>query len=199
LKETLITFHFSLHPASLTFHFSLFTYCQGGDFIVNSNSLFNEKCRLGMVADDLTGACDTGGQFARWGFSTRIWLNFDLLDFDKLNPVEGMPTDLTVVTTNSRSDSPDQARRKVQQACQRLAQNQIVIFYKKIDSTLRGNVGVEVEAVLETCGFPLANSPAPAEQPLRRPPSSLYFTRWMGCLTRRTPPNRRYGGRIGRH
>ena len=94
---------------------------------------------FGIIADDLTGACDTGVQFVIRGFSATVWLDPEDID--------DAPVDVIVVTTNSRGDSPDTARQKVRHACQRLTQRQTTVLYKKIDSTMRGNVGAEVEAV----------------------------------------------------
>jgi uncharacterized protein YgbK (DUF1537 family) len=95
-----------------------------------------------MLADDLTGACDAGVQFAQRGFVTKVWLD----------PEPREPADLTVITTNSRNDPPDVARRKVAVACAALPP----LVFKKIDSTLYGNVAAEIEAALEACGIPEA-------------------------------------------
>ena len=91
---------------------------------------------LGIVADDLTGAMDSSGYFASRGFSTVVVL------------APGFPAtaDVVVITTNSRADDPSTASEKVRQAVRSLAGR---VVYKKIDSTLRGNIGVELEAAME--------------------------------------------------
>ena len=94
---------------------------------------------LGMLADDLTGACDAGVQFAQRGFSTIVWLD----------PEPRQPADLTVITTNSRNDPPDEARRKVEAARRALPQ----LVFKKIDSTLYGNLVPEIDAALDAYSF----------------------------------------------
>ncbi len=94
---------------------------------------------LGMLADDLTGACDAGVQFAQRGFTTKVWLD--------RAPRE--PADLTVITTSSRHDQEEVARRKVATACAALPQ----LVFKKIDSTLYGNIVAEIEAALDACGI----------------------------------------------
>ena len=94
---------------------------------------------LALIADDLTGACDAGVQFAERGFATIVWLDPE--------PREG--AQLTVVTTNSRNDPPEVARRKVADACRVLG----TVVFKKIDSTLYGNIVPEIEAALDACGF----------------------------------------------
>jgi len=91
--------------------------------------------KLGIVADDLTGAMDSSGYFARLGYSTIV-----LLD-----PSFPATADVVVITTNSRAEDPKIARERVAQAVRRLGGR---VVYKKIDSTLRGNVGVELEAAM---------------------------------------------------
>ena len=91
--------------------------------------------RLGIVADDLTGAMDSSGYFARRGLSTVVILD------------PGFPSaaDVVVVNTNSRAEDPDVARERVRKAVRSLGGR---VVYKKIDSTLRGNIGVELEAAM---------------------------------------------------
>ena len=60
---------------------------------------------------------------------------------------------MTAVSTASRDDSGEVAREKTEAVCRWLAQHGINILFKKIDSTLRGNVGVETQVVMENCGF----------------------------------------------
>ena len=90
---------------------------------------------LGIVADDLTGAMDSSGYFAGMGFSTVVILD------------PGFPSDadVVVITTNSRAEDPNIARERVRQAVRSLAGR---VVYKKIDSTLRGNIGAELEAAM---------------------------------------------------
>jgi uncharacterized protein YgbK (DUF1537 family) len=91
---------------------------------------------LGIVADDLTGAMDSSGYFASMGFSTMV----------VLEPSFTSAADVVVITTNSRAEKPDVASHRVRQAVKNLAGRAV---YKKIDSTLRGNIGVELEAAIE--------------------------------------------------
>ncbi|MFQ5997105.1 MAG: four-carbon acid sugar kinase family protein [Dehalococcoidales bacterium] len=91
---------------------------------------------LGIVADDLTGAMDSSGYFASMGFSTVVILD----------PAFPSTADVVVITTNSRAEGPDIAGKRVRQAVRSLAGR---VVYKKIDSTLRGNIGVELEAAME--------------------------------------------------
>ena len=91
--------------------------------------------RLGIVADDLTGAMDSSGYFASLGLGTVVILD------------PGFPAtaDVVVVNTSSRAEDPDVARGRVRKAVRSLAGR---VVYKKIDSTLRGNIGVELEAAM---------------------------------------------------
>ncbi len=91
-----------------------------------------------ILADDLTGACDAGVQFTGRGFPVTVWL-------DVARAGQG----LSVITTASRNDPPALAREKVRQVCRRLG----APLFKKIDSTLQGNVGQEVAAVMEEAGL----------------------------------------------
>jgi uncharacterized protein YgbK (DUF1537 family) len=86
--------------------------------------------RIVIVADDLTGACDTGAAFAP---ATVV--------------VRGETPDARVLvfSSESRNDPPDLAARKVRDLQQRLPATDI--FYKKIDSMLRGNVASEFAAL----------------------------------------------------
>ncbi|HEY81744.1 MAG TPA: four-carbon acid sugar kinase family protein [Dehalococcoidia bacterium] len=91
---------------------------------------------LGIVADDLTGAMDSSGYFATLGWGTVV----------VLAPGFSADADVVVITTNSRAENPDIARKRVKQAVRSLAGR---VVYKKIDSTLRGNIGAELEAAIE--------------------------------------------------
>lgn len=83
---------------------------------------------------------DTGVQFAKWGFRTFILLG-------ERCPAEAQ---VTVVTTDSRAEPAPVAVAKVRQA---VAPMQGWLLYKKIDSTLRGNVGWEVVAAMDQLGL----------------------------------------------
>ncbi len=95
-----------------------------------------EAQKLGIVADDLTGAMDSSGYFASRGFSTVVILE---QDFSSI-------ADVVVIDTNSRTDDTKTAAEKVRQAVKSLKGK---LVYKKIDSTLRGNIGAELEAAME--------------------------------------------------
>jgi D-threonate/D-erythronate kinase len=93
-----------------------------------------------MIADDLTGACDAAVPFARQGFRTAV-LPMGVA------AAQGN-FQMSVLPTFSRGDSAEAARRKVEAACDSLARAGIHLIYKKIDSTLKGNLAAEIGAVL---------------------------------------------------
>jgi uncharacterized protein YgbK (DUF1537 family) len=94
---------------------------------------------LAILADDVTGGCDAGVQFSLRGVATRVYLE---LPQQLITSAE-----VSVLVTHSRGDAPEEACRKVRQVCDWIAASGATLCYKKIDSTLRGNLGAELEAV----------------------------------------------------
>ena len=98
--------------------------------------------RLAIIADDLTGANDTGVQFRKYGLKTVVSL--------QTHPGEWIrDTDIVVVDTDSRALAAEQAAERVRRACRMFSSNAVGSFYKKVDSTLRGNLGAEIDAACE--------------------------------------------------
>lgn len=103
-----------------------------------------------VIADDLTGACDTGATFAQRGFRTlvRITLQAGVRRSDD-QPPGGIP-DVLVLNTESRYLPPADAVAAVRAAgALLLPLTSGAIVYKKIDSTLRGHPGDELHALLD--------------------------------------------------
>ena len=96
-----------------------------------------------IIADDLTGACDTGACFAQHGLSTVVQIGLSVEDAP-LMPA----SDVLVFNTVSRAMPEPLAIHAVQNATRRIAQDEALI-YKKIDSTLRGHPGAELHALME--------------------------------------------------
>lgn len=94
-----------------------------------------------IIADDLTGANDTGVQFAKCGLET-------LVVIDPTKPLASFACQVLVVNTESRHCSPEEAFQRVNNVAQQGVQLGIPQFYKKTDSTLRGNLGAELAALL---------------------------------------------------
>jgi len=97
-----------------------------------------------VVADDLTGAMDTGHGFAARGRGVRVRRSADS-DTDD--------ADVLVVDTDSRDADPGMAATAVTRAVETYPAG---LVYKKVDSTLRGNVVAEVDAALAATGAALA-------------------------------------------
>lgn len=89
-----------------------------------------------VVADDLTGATDTGHGFAARGFETVVRLDPDF---------ESPDAAVLVVDTDSRYVAPNEAASRVATV---ISDIDAATVYKKVDSTLRGNLAAEIEAAM---------------------------------------------------
>ncbi|MBQ8847539.1 MAG: four-carbon acid sugar kinase family protein [Candidatus Gastranaerophilales bacterium] len=97
-----------------------------------------------IIADDLTGANDTALQFFKKGSSAKIIIDCNQ-DFSELENA-----DVWSISTESRNIDKETAVDRVLKVCEILKENLgTETFYKKIDSTLRGNTGLEIIAMLE--------------------------------------------------
>ncbi len=90
----------------------------------------------------LPGAADSGGQFARNGYRATVFFRGEEAVLKGLDAV--------VLDTDSRAAPPDEARRRVFEAGTKLKNAGIV--FKKVDSTLRGNLAVEIDAIMRATG-----------------------------------------------
>ncbi|KWZ85137.1 hypothetical protein HMPREF3213_00570 [Heyndrickxia coagulans] len=98
--------------------------------------------RLYIIADDLTGANDAGVQLTKMGIASTVLLNLD-------GPVCGeKKKEVVIVDTDSRAMGEEEAYRTVYQASSFLFKQGFRQVYKKIDSTLRGNIATELKAVV---------------------------------------------------
>lgn len=92
-----------------------------------------------IIADDFTGANDTGVQLRRRGFPTEVIFAGKVPDAEKS----------TVIDTESRAVHPDQAYETVYGSLKNLDFRDYQYVIKKIDSTMRGNIAAEIKAVDE--------------------------------------------------
>ena len=99
--------------------------------------------RFAIIADDLSSATDCGAQAVRSGLSVVVPLGAYSL------PAQASDAQVISIDTDSRSLSADQAYVRVKAASEGLVAQGWTHFYKSIDSTLRGNLGAEIEAVLD--------------------------------------------------
>ncbi|MGE5612775.1 MAG: four-carbon acid sugar kinase family protein [Bacillota bacterium] len=99
--------------------------------------------KLMIIADDITGAIDTGVQFSKKGVhafvTTELNVNFKELDSS---------IEVLIVDTESRHINAVHSYRRVYDIVKDAVQNGIRNFYKKTDSMLRGNIGAELTALL---------------------------------------------------
>ncbi len=104
-----------------------------------------------IIADDLTGANDSALQFHLHGANTQILLREDVEYFN----MKGTQT--WAVSTESRNISPQESYEKIKYATRvMLDKFNPDYFFKKIDSTVRGNIAVEVLGMLEILGWDAA-------------------------------------------
>ncbi len=100
-----------------------------------------------VIADDFTGAADSSVQFATTEKPARL-----VLDWHNKQALENSIAAL-VVDTDSRFLSAHAAYQRVYDATKALSDVRSTRYYKKIDSTLRGNPADEIAAVLEAGQF----------------------------------------------
>jgi uncharacterized protein YgbK (DUF1537 family) len=106
-----------------------------------------------ILADDLTGALDTGVQFAKRGTDVRVYLSLDDTVQDLRETDVDTQAVVRVINTDTRHARPEEARRIVTVAVNTF--RDCTHFYKKTDSCLRGNIGAELEALMEATGCSL--------------------------------------------
>jgi len=102
--------------------------------------------QLLILADDFTGALDTGVQFAACGADVRVVTGADA------DPAAVPPCEVLVVDTETRHLPAEQAGEIVGRVAERAAALGVPYLYKKTDSALRGNVGAELAALLRASG-----------------------------------------------
>ncbi|MBI5085319.1 MAG: four-carbon acid sugar kinase family protein, partial [Acidobacteria bacterium] len=91
-----------------------------------------------VLADDLTGALEAGAQFAGAG-AVAVVLTKDPPKFD---------VPVVIIDTETRHLAPPEAARRVFRHAQWAKDAGVALIYKKTDSTLRGNIGAELGALL---------------------------------------------------
>ena len=95
--------------------------------------------KVAIIADDLTGANATAALLSTQGFTTLTCLD---------NPEYAEDYDVVSFSTDSRSVSYQEAYARVSRYLE-IINPEITTISKRIDSTLRGNLGAEVDAVID--------------------------------------------------
>ena len=103
--------------------------------------------RLGIVADDLTGATTTGALLAHSGDRPTV-----LFEQTELSSHVAGAGETIILTTGSRAMEAEVAFWRVHRATQSLRAAGVELFSKRIDTTCRGNIGPEVEGMLTALG-----------------------------------------------
>ncbi len=103
--------------------------------------------RVLIIADDLTGAMDAAGPFATAGVET--WVVADPMQCD---PAVLASAGVVSVNTDTRHLGAVQAGERVRAIAARLGCGSYPVVFKKIDSTLRGNVVAETRALMQATG-----------------------------------------------
>ncbi len=119
---------------------------------------------IGAVADDLTGATTTGVLLARSKAQTAVFFNEEAAE--KAKGADEL--DAILVSSNSRPLPADEAYEKVKSATLALKRMGVKYFSKRIDTTLRGGVGVEIDAMLDQIGEDAVAVVVPAMPQSRR-------------------------------
>lgn len=102
--------------------------------------------RIIAIADDLTGALEAGAKFAAYGMAARVTI--------RIHDVAG--EDVAVIDTETRHLAAAEAAEIVRE----IDTAPFRYIYKKTDSTLRGNIGAELEALSHRAHGRIAYVPA---------------------------------------
>jgi len=130
-----------------------------------------------VIADDLSGAADCGAAFAAAGLATFVALG---------GSGGGCAAQVVSIDTDSRPLPAEQAARRTNEAARRAYALGTRALYKKIDSTLRGNVGAELLAAHEA-GREVSPDPAPLLVVSPAFPSAARIVRAGRVLVRGVP------------
>lgn len=100
-----------------------------------------------IIADDLTGALDTGTPFVDAGLKVAV-----AIDVEAVSEALQHNPDVIVINTASRALSADAAALQMRAALAVLGSTKPLILFKKIDSRLKGNVAIESMALAKVTG-----------------------------------------------
>ncbi|MBQ6385155.1 MAG: four-carbon acid sugar kinase family protein [Lachnospiraceae bacterium] len=119
---------------------------------------------IGAVADDLTGAMTTGDLLARSRARTAVFFNEQAA-----LRAEGVSSlDAILISSNSRPLLPVTAKKYVGDATTALKNMGVKYFSKRIDTTLRGGIGHEIDAMMDVIGGDVIAVVVPAMPQSRR-------------------------------
>lgn len=100
-----------------------------------------------VIADDLTGANATGVLLRNSNYNAYTVLNSERLDLKLLSD-----SDCIIYPTDSRAIDKSIAYNRVYNVAKLLKNDNVKVYSKRVDSTLRGNLGCETDAILDALG-----------------------------------------------
>ena len=109
---------------------------------MSGNVLKNSKPTILIVADDLTGAGDAGVEFC--GIQEVI-----VTDMDRLTAVHWAQHAVISLNTATRNAPIEAIEICMDQLAPWIQKNSVDILFKKIDSCMRGNPGLEIKSLME--------------------------------------------------
>ena len=137
-----------------------------------------------VIADDLTGAADTGVQFSPY-FAETILISYQQLD--RIPGLARSSSQATALYTNSRALAAEAANHRLVSLADGISRMHSTWIYKKIDSCMRGNVGSEVDALLDELDYEVSF--------IKDEHGAMDVGTWSGCQTGRDTNRSRCGSR----
>ena len=101
--------------------------------------------KIGIIADDLTGANATGVRMSKNGFRPATY-------FCEKDIIDNPNIDTVIIDTDSRYMAKDLLEERINHSLQSLDEWGANFICKRIDSTMRGNIGNEIDLILDYIG-----------------------------------------------
>jgi uncharacterized protein YgbK (DUF1537 family) len=96
-----------------------------------------------VIADDFTGAAELGAVGLRYNLNAEIQTRLDL----------NSKAQMLIIDTDTRSLDARATRRILESLGRQLCPCDVEWYYKKVDSLLRGNILIELDALLQTLKY----------------------------------------------
>lgn len=100
-----------------------------------------------VIADDLTGGNAAGVAFKKMNYEA-----YTVMKAGQVNPKILSNYDCVVYPTYSKTVGEEVAYNRVKNVCKLLKTDKIRLYSKRTDSSLRGNIGREIDAMLDELG-----------------------------------------------
>ena len=96
-----------------------------------------------VLSDDLTGAMDAGVQLVKKGYRVEVFFDTEKFRYEPEKDA------IIIIDTETRNIPETEAYERIASVADTLKRQKLRICYKKTDSTLRGNLGSEMKALLD--------------------------------------------------